>query len=71
MLAFGLIVLGVAARLGRHGRMSRRPLLVIGLAYLAFGLAAFLMTGLNPHFVLFMATGVLVLIPAFGPGSPA
>ena len=60
MLVFGLVVLGVTIRRG-----DRRAVRFIALGYLAFGLTAWLLRDLNPHFLLFIVTGVLLALFSF------
>lgn len=60
MAVFGLIVLETAVR-GRGPAAVR----FIAVGYLVFGLAAWLERDLNPHFLLFIATGVLLALFAF------
>ncbi len=60
MLVFALIVLRTAIR-------NTDPCAVrfIALGYLVFGLAAWLARDLNPHFLLFIATGIVLALFAF------
>ena len=65
MAAFGAIVLVWAVKLLRGQTVDMAPVWIMALAYLAFGLAAFLVRGLNPHFLLFIVTGLLLGAFAF------
>ncbi len=60
MLVFGLIVLGITIR-----RRDPRAVRFIALGYLAFGLTAWLARDLSPHFLLFIATGMLLALFSF------
>lgn len=75
MLGFGVIVLHQALR-RRAGRpVQPGPLWAIAVLYLGFGTTAFLARGLNPHFLLFAVTGLLVglfaLLAGRDAGAPA
>ena len=70
MFAFGLIVLSRAVQLSRGRQGDRAPALVIGICYVAFGLAAFIGTGRNPHFLGFILIGVLVTATALAGRKP-
>lgn len=65
MLAFGMIVLLAALAVLRGRMVSLVPVRVIAVVYVAFGVSAFVARDMNPHFLLFVATGVLVGIFAF------
>jgi hypothetical protein len=60
MAAFGVIVTIVAVGTLKGKRPTTMPAAVIAAAYLLFGVTAFIARDLNPHFLLFVATGVLV-----------
>lgn len=60
MFVFGLIVLRIAIR--DADSCSAR---FIAVGYLVFGLAAWLARDLNPHFLLFIVTGVLLSVFSF------
>jgi hypothetical protein len=69
MAVFGAITLIAGGRL-RHGNRSGVPiLLAVGAGYLIFGAAAFLLHGHQPHFLLFVLTGLLAGGPALGTHS--
>lgn len=65
MAVFGLIVLVMAVKLLRGRTVDMAPVAVMALGYLGFGLAAFLARDLNPHFLLFIGTGLLLGAFAF------
>jgi hypothetical protein len=67
MLA-GVVTLICGARLRRNDRSGAAIILVIAAGYLFFGLAAFITHDFNPHFLLFVATGLLAGLPALSPG---
>lgn len=60
MAAFGVIVTTLALGTLRGERPSTMPAAVIAAAYLLFGVSAFIARDLNPHFLLFIVTGLLV-----------
>ena len=60
MVVFGLIVLQIALRDG-----DPCPVRFVALGYLVFGLAAWLARDLEPHFLIFVATGVLLALFGF------
>lgn len=70
MLAFGGIVLHQAVRRLRGREVQAGPLWVTSAVYLVFGLSAYLLRDLNPHFLLFVATGVMVGLFAYLGASP-
>jgi len=61
MLAFGIIVAGICISRMRGSNVSRFPLLVISLLYLAFGAWALAASG-NPFFMVFLVPGALLLL---------
>lgn len=68
MAAFGVIVVICGLRLRRADRSGTPVVLAVAACYLVFGLWAFLLHDFNPHFLLFVATGLLAGIPALGGG---
>jgi len=64
VLGGSLLVFGV--RLLRGGIADRCPAMVIAGCYFCFGLAAFVWTHHNPHFIGFMVIGAIVAIAASG-----
>lgn len=71
MLTFGCIVLWLFTQLINGRSMSLRPALLIGLAYVAFGIWALAMGGLSPFFLLFIIPGLLLVAAATWPSSRA
>lgn len=69
MIAFGLIVLSTLAGLRREPRTTRQPLLVVALAYAGFGTWAFVSSGLDPFFLVFVVPGAMLLPAALAPVS--
>jgi hypothetical protein len=65
MLTFGVLVTGLAIDVLRGGNPTLWPAAIVGIAYVLFGTVAFLARGRNPHFLLFVVTGLLVLPLAF------
>lgn len=64
MVAFGAIVL-LGRRDCRHGgAMGAAACRVVGVAYMVFGVGATVYRWPNPHFLGFIALGVLALLPA-------
>jgi len=68
MAAFGVIVVIGGLRLRRGDRSGIPVILVVAACYLVFGLWAFLLHDFNPHFLLFVATGLLAGVPALWGG---
>jgi hypothetical protein len=66
MLSFGVIVLMSIARAARARPVSLRPVLVIGIAYTLYGAWALTASGLEPHFLVFLLPGLLLLAAAWG-----
>jgi hypothetical protein len=60
MAAFGLIVTIYASRRLRGDHPPVLPIRLIAVTYLLFGAAAFLARDFNPHFLLFVVSGLLV-----------
>ncbi len=60
MLAFGAIVFLAAARAIRGERAANGSLWIIGAAYTVYGLVVYVARDFNPHFLLFVVTGLLV-----------
>ena len=60
MLAFGAIVLLAAVRAIRGQQAANGSLWIIGTAYTLYGAVAYVVRDFNPHFLLFVVTGLLV-----------
>ncbi len=74
MLAFGAIAFLAAARAIRGEQAANGSLWIIGTAYTLYGVVAYVVRDFNPHFLLFVVTGLLVasvaaLKPAAAPKS--
>jgi hypothetical protein len=69
MATFGAVVFASGLRLRRGDRTGVLPIRLIAACYVAFGLAALLASHFNPHFLLFVATGLLAGLPVTGAGS--
>lgn len=67
MLGFGFIVIASFTHLLRGQQVSLRPVQVIGVVYVGFGLSAMIASDLDPFFVLFLAPGLLLLVAAWPP----
>jgi len=65
MLVFGLIVLRAAGTVGKNRFAPADVCWIIAAGYLLFGSAAYLARDFNPHFLLFVATGILLGAFAF------
>jgi hypothetical protein len=63
MLTFGALVLCDGIRLRRGALVSVAAAPAVGAAYVAFGATAWLLRDLNPHFLLFVLTGLLIGLP--------
>ncbi len=59
MLAFGAIVFLAAARAIRGECAANGSLWVIGASYAVYGAVAYIVRDFNPHFLLFVVTGLL------------
>jgi hypothetical protein len=68
MATFGVLVLLAARRLHGPEPLARRVGLVIGLAYLLFGIAASVYRFPNPHFLFFVAMGAALCGVALAAG---
>lgn len=62
MLALGAIVLAGFPALRRGERFARQATFVPGLAYLLFGIGAFVYRDFNPHFLFFILVGLLLCL---------
>jgi hypothetical protein len=62
MLAFGCIVVAVFWRRRKGVPVSLMPAIVIGTTYVVFGLGAFVASGYDPFFMIFVVPGLFVLI---------
>ena len=62
MFGFGTIVLNQTFRRIRRQPIQVGPLWVIAIVYLVFDIGAYVWRDFNPHFLLFVATGVLVAL---------
>lgn len=60
MLAFGAIVFLAAVQALRGERAATGSLWIIGSAYTVYGVVAYGVRDFNPHFLLFVVTGLLV-----------
>ena len=67
MLTFGCIVLWLFTNLINGRSVSLRPALLIGIAYVAFGLWALAIGGLSPFFLLFIIPGLLLIAASTWP----
>ncbi len=70
MLAFGAIVFLAAARAIRGEQAANGSLWIIGAAYTLYGVVAYVARDFNPHFLLFVVTGLLVAAVAALESSP-
>jgi len=66
MVVFGVLGLVAGARLRRGDRSGVTVMRIVALAYVLFGAAAFVARGMNPHFMYFVAIGVLIAAPLTG-----
>ena len=63
MLTFGVVVLLMGLRLKRGDRSGVLTVRIVAAAYLLFGLTVFVLRDFNPHFLVFVFTGLLTGIP--------
>lgn len=71
MVAFGIVTAAAGFRLRRGDRSGLPAVGAIAACYVGFGAAAFVLRDLNPHFLLFVATGLLAGLPALGAENSA
>jgi hypothetical protein len=71
MAAFGVIVLLAGWRLRRGDESGLAAVRVIAASYVLFGGIALLALGLNPFFLLFVATGLVAAVPAWPARQPS
>lgn len=62
MLTLGIIVLVLFAKRFRGEQVSVVPAVVIGIAYVAFGIWAIVITDFNPFGLIFIIPGVLLIV---------
>ncbi len=62
MVGLGLIVLHLFYQRARGSAASRVPASTVAALYLLFGLAALVVSGLDPFFLVFIVPGALVLV---------
>ncbi len=67
MAAFGLMLIAFGMRLRRGDASALLPVRIIAACYLVFGLAALIIRK-NPHFLLFVATGLMAGLPTWRGG---
>ena len=60
MLVFGLIVLGLCFQRMRGKKVSLWPAGLIGIAYVAFGVCALLLSNFDVFFLVFLVPGILL-----------
>jgi hypothetical protein len=70
MLGFGGIVLQAGVRMRRGDPSGIPAVRIIAAAYVLFGAGAFVLRDFNPHFLLFVGTGLLAGLPLLGRGGP-
>lgn len=70
MLGFGGIVLHAGVRMRRGDPSGIPAVRIIAAAYVLFGAGAFVLRGFNPHFLLFVGTGLLAGVPLLGSPGP-
>jgi uncharacterized membrane protein YhaH (DUF805 family) len=66
MFAFGIIAVTVFAKRLRGESVSALPAVVIGLAYLGFGIWALAISGLNPFYIIFIVPALMLLAGSSG-----
>jgi hypothetical protein len=69
MLVFGGLVLALFADRLRGRPVSLRPALAIALVYVAFGLWAYLVSGRDPFFLVFIVPGLMLAVASWAPPS--
>jgi hypothetical protein len=71
MLTFGFLVLCDGMRLRRGARVSVASAPAIAAAYLCFGVVAWLLRDLDPHFLAFVLAGLVIGLPCALRGAAA
>jgi len=71
MLAFGVLVLWTFTGRGPERLVSLVPARVIALVYVAFGVAALAVSGMDPFFLIFVVPGLMLLAAAWERGARA
>lgn len=66
MLVFGIVALAVFAKRLRGETVSALPTVVIGLAYLGFGIWALAISSLNPFYLVFIVPALMLLAGSSG-----
>lgn len=70
MVALGSVVLASARRLARGDRGGVASILAVAIAYVGFGVGACVLRHGNPHFLGFVALGLLAGLPLLGRPGP-
>ena len=70
MLAFGMISVVLFGKRLTGEEVPSFPAWVIGSCYLAFGLAAFALSGFKPFYAVFIVPALLLLVAAPGTAGP-
>ncbi len=70
MATFGVVVVLCGLRLRRGDRSGVATVRVVAAAWFLFGVATFVLRDFNPHFLLFVATGILAGGPVLTRRSP-
>jgi hypothetical protein len=71
MFTFGCIVLFLFLQSRKNPSVSLRPLLIIALFYVVFGIWALAASNLNPFFLIFIVPGLLLLAASWPGKAPA
>ena len=71
MLAFGLVAIVTFAARMRGQPASLAPVVIVAVAYLAFGLWALVASDMNPFFLIFIVPALMLLIAAWSRGDAA
>src|SRR5689334_13673597 len=66
ILLFGVLALWLFAESLRGRPVSLRPLVLVGVAYAAFGVWALAVGDMNPFFLIFVVPGLLLAVAAWG-----
>jgi hypothetical protein len=66
MTLFGVLALWLFGAALRGRPVSLRPLVLIGIAYAAFGVGALVAGDMNPFFLIFIVPGIMLAAAAWG-----
>ena len=69
ILVFGIITIALFAERLRGRLVPLLPVMIIAVAYTAFGVWALVSSDMNPFFLIFVVPGLMLLLAAWGPSD--